>query len=219
MYNVYYKKKAVGNYVEKTLQEIKIRQVKNLCLGLLSKLDTADVRKLVKLQYQNSTTATDKNVALALYLDSSAKDKVKILKDAEASVKSLVAWESFLYIVGRNDSADYLKIIKRMEKSSKFRIEQANDQRGLYLSFAGNRKKSLLTKEGLSFLQEKIIQLASINEYTTGHLLKVLGSVDKMEPKHSKRVVRMMKDVLKSLDKEKCPSVYNTLSRMLDGVK
>lgn len=219
LYNVYYKKKAVGNYVEKTLQEIKIRQVKNLCLGLLSKLDTADVRKLVKLQYQNSTTATDKNVALALYLDSSAKDKVKILKDAEASVKSLVAWESFLYIVGRNDSADYLKIIKRMEKSSKFRIEQANDQRGLYLSFAGNRKKSLLTKEGLSFLQEKIIQLASINEYTTGHLLKVLGSVDKMEPKHSKRVVRMMKDVLKSLDKEKCPSVYNTLSRMLDGVK
>lgn len=219
LYKTYSKKRSVGNYLEKELQNIKWRQVKNTCLALLATLDTSDIHKIIKQQLLKPSSASDKITALKLYLDSSAKDRLKILKQQEAiAKKNLVSWESFLYVVGGNDSENYLDLIRKIEKSPSFRIEQANDQRGLYLSFAHNKKKSLLTKEGREFLKNTILKLAPINEYTTGHLLKVLGHVDKVENKHQTALKKMMKDILKKLDQKKTPSVYNTLARILKGL-
>ena len=76
-----------------------------------------------------------------------------------------------------------LEIIKRIEDSKDFRIEQSNDQRALYGSFAGNRKKSLQTEEGRKFLQEMMIKLTKVNEYTVGRMLIIFGHVDNMEEK------------------------------------
>ncbi len=76
----------------------------------------------------------------------------------------------------------------------------------------------MLTKEGREFLKNTILKLAPINEYTTGHLLKVLGHVDKVENKHQTALKKMMKDILKKLDQKKTPSVYNTLARILKGL-
>lgn len=219
MYADYASKEFNGAYLERKLKEIRNRQVKNTCLGLLYYLDTPEIHALIKKQFENPTAATDEISAFRMYLNSSASDKLKVLDTYEKKAReSLVSWEAFLYVVGGNDSKDALEIIKRIEDSKDFRIEQSNDQRALYGSFAGNRKKSLQTEEGRQFLQEMMVKLTKVNEYTVGRMLTIFGHVDKMEEKYYVPVVSVLVNVLKELNVKDTPSVFNTLKRILAGL-
>ena len=92
-----------------------------------------------------------------------------------------MSWENFLAVIAGNSSPDVLDLISRVEHSDSFRIEQANDQRALYGRFALNRKKSLQTEKGRSFLQKTLLRLAPINEHSTVSMLRVFGALDLME--------------------------------------
>lgn len=217
LYHKYAATKTSGKtYLEQQAAAIHARRLKNLCLGLLSRIDSSEIQELIKKQIANPTAASDRSVALALYLESSAPDKLAILKEQEDLMKqNLVSWEIFLYLVGGSDAENALELIKEVENSAAFRIDQSNDQRGLYGSFARNKKRSLQTPEGRAFLQESIIKLAPVNEYTTGHLVKTLGYVDKMDPEYHVPLIQLMVNVLDALSVEKTPSVFNTVKRMI----
>jgi aminopeptidase N len=206
------------NYIETKSLEIKRRQVKNVALSLLATTDTGDIHKIIRDQLERSDSATDKLTAFSLYLNSSAKDKMEVLKSVEErSKKNLVSWESFLAIIASNSSEDTLEIIKRIERSDSFRIEQSNDQRALYVQFAHNRKKSLETEDGRAFLKDAIIKLSKINEYTAVNSIKVFGNIDDMEEKHHLELVKVLIDIMSNITPDKMPSVYNTARRLLLG--
>ena len=218
IYNTQKDKTFEGYYTNKKILEIKARQVKNLALGLLSRLEEQKIYDLIKKQFNEATNATDKITAFSLYINSKAEDKMQMIQEYEQEAKQhLVSWETFLSVIASNDSDDALEIIKNIENGEDFRLEQTNDQRALYARFAMNKKKSLLTEQGRDFLKKSIIKLAQINEYTTGHLLTVFGNLDKIEEKHQVPLVNILNDVLKTLDQEKTPSVFNTINRILAG--
>jgi aminopeptidase N len=184
----------------------------------LSTIDTQDIHNIIKEQLEDSDSATDKLTAFSLYLNSSAKDKMEVLKSVEErSKKNLVSWESFLAIIASNSSEDTLKIIKKIESSDSFRIEQSNDQRALYVQFAHNRKKSLETEEGRDFLKTSIIKLSKINEYTAVNAIKVFGNIDDMEEKYHLDLIKVLIDIMSNITPEKMPSVYNTARRLVIG--
>ena len=215
----YKEKKFVGDYLEKSVKEIKNREIKNVALGLLSYLETPEVHALIKQQFEQASSATDKVLAFRLYLNSKAQDRFELMKNYQKeAVKSLVSWETFLLVVGSNDNNNFIDIIKEVEQSSSFRIEQANDQRALYSSFAGNKKKSLLTEKGRNYLKECILKLAHINEHSTLYLLKTFGNLDKMESQHHVPLMQILVDVLNTVDPDKAPSVYNTTKRMITNL-
>ncbi len=218
MYNEYLNKEFDGGFVESEGQRIKARAVSNLCLGILAELDEQFVWDLIKNQYLNPKSASSRVRAFSLYLNSSAPDKLDVLDNEYTYAKSnLVAWETFLYAVAANNSDDHLEIIKRIESSDNFRIDQANDQRGLIVGFAYNQKNSLLTKQGRDYLSEKLLQLSKINEYSTGRLLRVFGNIDRIELEHAKDLIKLLLDVQSKLDQSQFPSVYNTISRIIKG--
>jgi aminopeptidase N len=197
---------------------IKQRQIKNTALSVLSRLNTPDIHQLIKDQFAGSLSATDKLVAFSLYMDSSAGDRPGILDFFEReSKKNPVSWENFLSVIASNSSPDVFDLISRVEQSDAFRIEQANDQRALYGRFALNRKKSLQTEQGRSFLQKTLLKLAAINEHSTVSILRVFGALDAMEESDQIPLVRILDRLLTDLDFEKTPSVYNTARRVLAG--
>jgi aminopeptidase N len=197
---------------------IKQRQIKNTALSVLSRLNTPDIHQLIKDQFTGSLSATDKLVAFSMYLDSSAGDRPEILDFFEQeSKKNPVSWENFLSVIASNSSPDALDLISRVEQSDAFRIEQANDQRALYGRFALNRKKSLQTEQGRSFIQKTLLKLAAINEHSTVSMLRVFGALDVMEESDQIPLVRILARLLIDLDPEKTPSVYNTARRILAG--
>jgi aminopeptidase N len=204
--------------LEEEARVIKTRQAKNVCLGILAALDTPDVHGLIKQQFEEATCASDRLSAFAAYLDSSAPDKVDILRAFEAESKqNLVAWEAFLGVIARSSSADAVELVREMEKSEAFRIEQANDQRALYANFARNRKKSLQTEEGRRFMAEALRKLAPVNEYSTAHMLNTFADVDLMEKEYRLPLAKLLADLLADLDPEKVPSVYNRARKLLLG--
>ena len=221
-----YKKYSVRNtkeinFVKKEVFNIKNRQIKNLCLSLLMRLDTKEIQDIIKKQYLESKNFTDRIAAFSLYLRTSTKDKLQIFeREQKESEKNLVHYESFLSVIGSNESSDSLDLIKKAEISKSFKIEQSNCQRALYATFASNKRKSLLTKEGLCFLKEIIIKLTPINEYTTTLIInKVFGKLDSLEKKHQPEIISSILDILKNIDKTKSENVYNNLTRALKNSK
>lgn len=204
--------------LEETGRAIKNRQAKNACLGILATLDTPDIHAMIKQQFETATCATDRLSAFSAYLNSSAPDKVKVLRAfEEESKKNLVAWETFLSAIGSNSSVDAVELVREMERSDAFRIEQTNDQRALYGSFARNRKKSLQTEEGRALFTEILRKLAHVNEYTTVNLLNAFANIDLMETKYHTPLVKILADLLGELDPQKYPSVYNRIRKLLLG--
>lgn len=204
--------------LEETARVIKGRQAKNVCLGVLATLDTPDIHALIKQQFETATCATDRLSAFAAYLNSSAPDKIEVLRAFEAESKqNLISWEAFLAVIGNNSSVDAVELIREMERSAAFRIEQTNDQRALYGSFARNRKKSLQTEEGRTLFAEILKKLAVVNEYSTVNMLNAFANIDQMESKYHIPLVKILADLLSELDSQKFPSVYNRIRKLLLG--
>lgn len=207
-----------GSYSDREIEAIKRRQVKNTGLAVLAALDTPDVHRLVRGQFEESVAATDRLAAFRLYLESTAPDRMAVF-DAffEESRKNLVAWETFLATTAASDVPDIVPLLRRIETSDAFRIEQANEQRALYTRFALNRRQSLETAEGRAYLTEVLIRLAPINEYSTVRALDAFAFIDRMEERYHVPVARILAALLATLDPEKTPSVYNTARRFLLG--
>ncbi|KKG15819.1 peptidase [Methanosarcina sp. 2.H.T.1A.6] len=204
--------------LEESARVIKSRQAKNVCLGVLATLDTPDIHALIKQQFETAACATDRLSAFAAYLNSSAPDKIEVLRAFEAESKqNLVAWETFLAVIGNNSSIDAVELVREMERSPAFRIEQTNDQRALYGSFARNRKKSLQTEEGRALFAEILTKLASVNEFSTVNMLNAFANIDQMESKYHIPLVKILADLLGELDSQKFPSVYNRIRKLLLG--
>ncbi|MCQ1535629.1 M1 family metallopeptidase [Methanosarcina sp. KYL-1] len=203
---------------EAEARAIKNRQAKNLCLGVLASLDIPDVHGLARQQFEDAFCATDRLSAFSAYLNSSAPDRLEVLKAFEAeSKKNLVSWEAFLAVIGNSSSPDAVDLVREMEKSDSFRIEQTNDQRALFGSFARNRKKSLQTEEGRTFLAETLRKLAAVNEYSTVNMLNAFANIDRMDEEYRLPLAKILADLLEDLDPEKTPSVYNRTRKLLLG--
>ena len=206
------------DYLDLEFRDIKLRQIRNTALGILSRLDTPDIHQLIRDQFTNASCATDTLVAFSLYMDSSAGDRSGMLDIfEEESKKNPVSWENFLSVIAANSSRDVLSLISRVEQSGAFRIEQANDQRALYGRFALNRKKSLQTDAGRAFLQKTLLKLAPVNEHSTVAMIRVFGALDAMEEPDQVPLVGILARLLRDIDPEKTPSVYNTARRILAG--
>lgn len=220
LYNQYNSLTFDGDYPEKRIKEIKFRAVKNRILTLLAELDNQRIYDILKLQLYQSANASDRVHAFHLYLNTTADDKKELIREYQSvACKNLVAWETFLSVVARNNSADHLELIREVESLEHFRIDQANDQRALIVGFAMNKKNSLLKPEGRAYLKEKVIQLAQINEYTTGRLLNVFGAIDKLESVYRADVYKILVDLLAALDHKTYPSVCNTVKRIIASSK
>lgn len=217
VYHKYSTRTINGDYLEKELFNIKNRQIKNTCLGLLTRLDIKEVHDLIKKQYLTAENFSDRIAAFGAYLRTSSKDKNEILKkEQNIAEKNLVHYEAFLSVIGGNESSDALEIIKKVEKSKAFRIEQTNCQRALYATFARNKRKSLLTKDGLDYITEILTKLSPINEYVAVQIMNILfGKIDYLDEKHQVTVIESILKILKTLDKYKIPSAFNNLMRIL----
>ncbi len=207
-----------SGYLEGEARAIRQRQRKNTCLAILATLDTPEIHQLIAGQFREATAATDRLTAFGLLLESSAPERREILAAfAAESAKNPVAWESFLATVAGSDCDDLVAILREIESSPAFAIEQADQQRALYGRFALNRKRSLETEEGRTYLAQVLRRLAPVNEYSTVRALDAFAFIDGLEPRHQAPAVAVLADLLASLDAGAHPAVYNNARRFLLG--
>ena len=204
--------------LEEEAAAIRHRQRKNACLAILATLDTPEIHELLLDQVRESAAATDRLTAFRLLLESSAPERQEVLAAFSLdSAKRPVAWESFLATVAGSDADDLVSILRGIESSPAFSIEQADQQRALYGRFALNRKRSLETEDGRAYLAEILRRLAPVNEYSTVRALDAFAFIDAMEPRHRVPAVGVLADLLATLDPKAYPAVCNNARRFLLG--
>ncbi|MBA7483190.1 Aminopeptidase N [subsurface metagenome] len=207
-----------SGYLQEEAAAIRRRQRKNACLAILATLDTPEVHRLLAGQFREATAATDRFTAFKLLLESSAPERLEILAAFSlSSARSPVAWESFLAAVAGSDCDDLVTILRGIESSPAFSVEQADQQRALYGKFALNRKRSLETEEGRAYLAEVLRRLTPVNEYSTVRALDAFAFIDGMEPGYRVPAAGVLVDLLSSLDPGAYPAVYNNARRFLIG--
>jgi aminopeptidase N len=204
--------------VSDRIRAIKRRQVKNLCLEILATLDGPGVHHLLLRQFHDSPAASDRLNAFRLILASSSRDRPAIFGGfMEESSTNLVAWEAFLSTVAGSNAPDLVDLVQQAGKSPAFRIEQANDQRALYVRFAMNRKISLQTPEGRTLLRRILEDLARVNETSAVRALQPFGHLDRMEEEYHLPLAGLLVDLLGVFELAGNPVAYNTVRRLLLG--
>ena len=197
---------------------IRERQVKNACLGLLASLDIPRIHALIRDQVREGGVATDRLRAFSLYLESSAPDRLTFMEEfGKEAVKHPVSWEAYLAAVGGCSAPDAVSLIRRAGASPSFRMNQVNDHRALYGTFAANRKVSLETPEGRDLLQEFLVRLAPVNQYSAVSMLRAFGSVDLMEHGYHVPLIGLLVAVSRELRQADVPVVQHTIRRLLLG--
>lgn len=218
--DTYAKPQPSSSFLEGYDIAIKRRKMHVLALSYLAHLDTPEIHTLLRETYENTQFASLRYAAISLYLDSCAPDKYEVYDHFVSYAKnSLRTWPSLLRITASIDNEDVFDLMRRLEESEHFRIESANDQRGLYLLFANNKKWSLLTSQGRSFLQERIQRLAPINDFNTAQLIEFAFSNIQHLKKESdtiacQELIKECRDHLKDVD---APMTLGSLDKLLES--
>ena len=195
--------------------QIKRRQVKNAALSFLATLDTPEVHEILIRQYRAGPTATDRVGAFAHIVNSSSAERSAIIGDFyERSRNNPVAWETYLSSLAGIASAADIDLIRDARASDAFTMEMANDQRALFGRFAQNKKIALETPEGRALLEEILLTLTPVNEYSTVTMLSVFGNLDRMKEEYQAPLIDILLHVLDATDPQTTPSVYNTARRI-----
>ncbi|KUL01002.1 MAG: Peptidase M1 membrane alanine aminopeptidase, partial [Methanomicrobiales archaeon 53_19] len=194
---------------------IRNRQVKNLCLRLLARLDTPEVHEIIKNQFRNSPVSTDRMHAFSLLIASTDPERLELFREMmDCARKDPVVWEQFLAATAGSDADDLVSLLREIEESGYLRIEQANDQRAFYGRFARNRKISIETEEGRSFLEDALLRLMDVNEYTTTGLLTTFSHIDRMDETTHIPLMDILANLLK---RASSPTIQQSLKRIILG--
>ena len=204
--------------VKDQVPAIKERQVKNTCLALLSTLDIPEIHALIRSQLDGIGVATDRLRAFALYLNSSAPDRLAVMESFGAeALKHPASWEGYLAVIGGCPAPDAVNLIRKAASSPAFRIKQVSDHRALYGSFAANRKVSLETSEGRELFRDIIRELAPVNQNSVVSLLRSFGAIDQMDETSHLPLIGLLAGLNESLSPEEFPAVWNTIRRLIAG--
>jgi aminopeptidase N len=204
--------------MEVQVPAIKERQLKNICLALVATLDTPDIHTAIRSQLGTGSVATDRLRAFSLYLHSTAPDRLAVMESVgNEAAGHPVSWEAYLAAVGGCSAPDAVALIRRAGKSPSFRMNQVNDHRALYGSFAANRKVSLQTREGRELLGEILIALAPVNQNSVVSMLRAFGAIDLMEEEYHVPLIGLLVTVRDRLDPEQHAVVHHTIRRLLIG--
>jgi len=197
---------------------IKERQLKNVCLALLSILDSPDIHAMIRSQLETGRVATDRLRAFSLYLHSTAPDRLAVMESAaKEAAGHPVSWEACLAAVGGCSAPDAVALIRRAGESPAFRMNQVNDHRALYGSFAANRKVSLQTPEGRELFGEILLELIPVNQNSVVSMLRAFGAVDLMEEAYHVPLIELLVGVRDHTDPEQSAVVHHTIRRLLIG--
>ena len=208
---------------ESEIEMIKLRQVKNGILSILVEVSDVSlserVWEMVEDLFTNGCSATDRNVALSLYANSGRDDVKKyLMSKAEWAKENQVRLETYLGVLSSIDDAEILiDVVESVMKKDWFDINQSSHQRALLVGFARNRKVSLETEEGVEFLKNIILKLSKVNEFTTLHILSILGQAKDMRSELKLSVKSLVEELIEYFADGKYPSVENNLKSILSS--
>ena len=203
------------NSIDISSESMGCRSIKNRCLRILSSLDIEEITELVKVQYQNSMTMTDRIVALDIIENSGNEYSTIALNDFYVKYKNdTLVMNKYFSILAASERIGTLDRVKALQNDEVYDEKVPNLVRSLIGVFARNYKCfHAKDGKGYKFLADKIIEIDKINPQMASGLAGAFKIYGKMNLKNREMIKYELEHVIatKSLSK----NVYEIINKIL----
>ena len=127
--------------------------------------------------------------------------------------------ESYIAIVASVDSDAAPALIRELvNNASLFNYALAGHARSLARAWGANRKRALLTDDGLALTVHLFLQIGTVNQMSAQSLLRAFSDVGKMDGEKQTKLSRALQAMRDGLDSKKQQSLVNQLKQMISAV-
>jgi aminopeptidase N len=210
-YNSHNKK---GDYIFNS-SEMGRRTFKNMCLSYLLKLKNETYFKLAQEQYDSASNFTDSFASMVSLLQtkSPAKNETLVHFYEKWKEDSIVINKWFAAQAGAPMGVN-VGLVKSLEKTEAFDIQNPNKVRCLYGAFAANLP--IFHKEdgsGYKLIAEKIMEVNDFNPQIAAGLAKAFKKFGALKGKQKELMKKALEQILDK--KDLSPDVYEIVSNTL----
>ncbi|MEA3330213.1 MAG: aminopeptidase N [Campylobacterota bacterium] len=191
------------------------RAIKNRCLRVLSSLESDEVITMVKKQYKESLTMTDRAVALGILENiSNESAKFELTDFYEKYRDDTLVMNKYFSILAASDRDGTLKRVVELQKDEVYDEKVPNLVRSLIGAFARNYKH-FHAKDGLGyrFVADKIIEIDKINAQMASGLAGAFKIYEKMNPTNKNLMEIELKRIVSTPSISK--NVFEIISKIL----
>lgn len=173
-------------------------------------------------QLLKSSFMSDQLFAFSQFLQSSTpqEEKQRVLSEVrERFSKHPDTIESYIGVLTGLDSDDAPQMIRQLIDSPLFNINLAGHARTTARMWAGIRKRSLLSDEGLKLTIELFARIGKVNQYSAQSFISALNDLAKFDAVNKKKLVEGVRAMHATMDPVKEESLYNQLTAVLAPYK
>lgn len=186
-------------------EEARVEEGRVECCGLLQPLMRSDFM-------------SDRAFALVQLLELGGAEGAAAQSDAKAEwCKHSIGTEQYIQSVAAADSADTPANIRALLREPFFNMALAGHSRTVARAWCGNRKRALLTKEGLALTQELFVKIGKVNQMSAYGFIGTFGQVKAFDDSLKAVLLRALKDMKEQVKDEE--SLNNQLGRLIAGVE
>ena len=191
------------------------RAVKNRVLRLLSSLEYEDITQIVKEQYENSLTMTDRITALDILENTSAELATVAQADFYAKYKDdTLVMNKYFAILAASDREGTLDRVMALQNDEVYDEKVPNLVRSLIGVFARNYKHfHAKDGKGYKFLAHKILEIDTINAQMASGLAGAFKVYEKMNGLNKELMEEELKRVLST--QSLSTNVYEIINKIL----
>jgi aminopeptidase N len=196
-------------------QSIGQRAIKNRVLRILSALEDDIVTAIVKKQYKDSVTMTDRIVALDILENISAKESEGALNDFYTKYKNdTLVMNKYFAILASSSREGTLERVVSLQDDEVYNEKVPNLVRSLIGAFSRNYKYfHSKDAKGYSFLADKIIDIDKINAQIASGLCTSFKIYERLNETNKKLMKIELERVLSTQSLSK--NTYEIISKIL----
>ena len=180
-----------------------------------------DVSALAR-QLLASPFMTDQLFAFSQFLQgpASAAEKDAVMEEVKNKFSAHPdSIETYIGVLTGLDSDDAPSIIRKLIRDPIFNVSLAGHARTAVRMWAGIRKRSLLTEDGLALTVELFEFIGKVNQYSAQSFIAALNDLDKFPIDEKKRLVTAVRKMRDSMDPVQQESLCNQLNAILANYK
>jgi aminopeptidase N len=158
------------------------RLLKNMALGYLAELETADVSDLVYKQYSTAQNMTDKINALSILADSHSPKRAEALADFLNTWKDdKIVMNKWLTVQAISHREETLSEVKALTKHPAFNINNPNNVYSLLRAYGSNLVSfHKAGSDAYAFYADKILEIDQKNPQVAARLCAAFNFTDKL---------------------------------------
>jgi aminopeptidase N len=191
--------------VQSAAEEERVEEGRVECCALLQPLMSSDFM-------------SDRAFAFISLLELGGAEGAQAKVDAKAVwCKHSIGTEQYISSIAAADTEDTPANIRELLEEPFFNMALAGHARTCARAWCSNRKRALLTKEGLELTQELFVKVGKVNQMSAYGFIGTFGQVKAFDDSVKAVLVQALKSMRENIKDEE--SLFNQLGRLISGVE